>query len=104
MGIAPSSSPYGLYSAVAVPNYERERVGTQKWKKSRLSWFGSGWEWVGTGKPEPCGSVSTFRIASYNHGQPSGYTYTYDFEGPDCPKGGGKKRKPSKKTRKASRR
>ena len=117
MGNTPSSSPYGLYSATPVENYKIERMNRQEWKLVKPLFKPSYWEWVGTGPKEKCGSCINYGMClNFGYHGCEEYKITKKiFEGPPCPgqdttcpllqKGGGrKKRKPSKKTRKASRR
>lgn len=101
MGIAPSVNQYSGRDDTPI------RVDPQEWKLIEPFFGKPYWKWVGTGPAKPCGSLYTFKVPEYNGPYTVGTKPIERFEGPKCPgwqAGGGKKRKPSKKTRKASRR
>jgi len=112
-GQSAASNPYGQYSATRVVKPYRTNPREPKWKKSSFSGI---WTWVGTGPRESCGSCSEFEEDFTQPGDMrQDLKKSYEFEGPKCtgqdtrcpqPQQGGarKKRKPSKKTRKGSRR
>ena len=97
MGIAPSVNHYSGRDDTPV------RVSPQEWKLVTPYIGKPYWKWVGTGPAKPCGSWYEFKVPDYNGPYRVGTKEIEKFEGPPCPKGGGKKRKPSKKTRKVRR-